>query len=119
MRDCTIYVAKTKALINFAITAKLICVFVLAFAKSRFSHDAARILLSLLIKLPTELNTQHFPKCLKLRYLLCPKFAAKTLIGLKFGQFCSFAVLENASKDRMAYTVQTLIRQERTWKKLY
>ena len=39
--DCTFYVAKTKALISFAVTAKLICVFVFAYAKSRFSHDAA------------------------------------------------------------------------------
>ena len=30
--------AKTKALISFAV---LICVFVFAYAKSRFSHDAA------------------------------------------------------------------------------
>ena len=37
------YVAKTKALISFAVTAKLICVFVFAYAKSRFSHDAAQI----------------------------------------------------------------------------
>ena len=29
------------ALISFAVTAKLICTFVLAYAKSRFSHDAA------------------------------------------------------------------------------
>ena len=29
-RDCTIHVAKTKALISFAVTAKLICVFVFA-----------------------------------------------------------------------------------------
>ena len=42
-RDCTICVAKTKALISFAVTAKLICVFVFAYAKSRFSHDAAQI----------------------------------------------------------------------------
>ena len=42
-RDCTIYVAKTKALISFAVTAKLICVFVFVYAKSRFSHDAAHI----------------------------------------------------------------------------
>ena len=42
--DCTIYVAKTKALISFAVTAKLICVFVFAYAKSRFSHDAAHLL---------------------------------------------------------------------------
>ena len=41
--DCTIYVAKTRALFSFAVTAKLICVFVFAYAKSRFSHDAAHI----------------------------------------------------------------------------
>ena len=35
--------AKTKALISFAVTAKLICVFVFAYAKCRFSHDAAQI----------------------------------------------------------------------------
>ena len=41
--DCSIRVAKTKALISFAVTAKLICVFVFAYAKSQFSHDAAHI----------------------------------------------------------------------------
>ena len=35
--------AKTKALISFAVTAKLICVFVFAYAKGRFSHDAAHL----------------------------------------------------------------------------
>ena len=35
------YVAKTKALISFAVTAKLICVFVFAYANRWFSHDAA------------------------------------------------------------------------------
>ena len=39
--ECTICVAKTKALISFAVTAKLICVFVFAYAKIRFSHVAA------------------------------------------------------------------------------
>ena len=34
---------KTKALISFAVTAKLICVFVFAYAKSRFSHNEAHI----------------------------------------------------------------------------
>ena len=38
------YVAKTKARISFAVTAKLICVIVFAYAKSRFSHDAAYML---------------------------------------------------------------------------
>ena len=36
-------VAKTKALISFAVTAKLICVFVFAYAKCWFSHDAAQM----------------------------------------------------------------------------
>ena len=36
-------VAKTKALISSAVTAKLICVFVFAYAKSRFSHDEAHL----------------------------------------------------------------------------
>ena len=49
-RDCTIREAKTKALISFAVTAKLICVFVFANAKKkkkkkkkkkRFSHNEA------------------------------------------------------------------------------
>ena len=41
LRDCSINVVKTKALISFAVTVKLICVFVFAYAKSRFSHDVA------------------------------------------------------------------------------
>ena len=45
--DCTIRVAKTKALISFAVTAKLICVFVFAYAKSRFSHNEAYMFLFL------------------------------------------------------------------------
>ena len=36
-------VAKTKMLISFAVTGKLICVFVFAYAKSRFSHDEAHL----------------------------------------------------------------------------
>ena len=53
-RDCTIRVAKTKALISaktkalisFAVTAKLNCVFVFAYAKSRFSHNKAHMMLN-------------------------------------------------------------------------
>ena len=36
--------AKTKALISFAVTAKLICVFVFAYADCWFSHGAAQML---------------------------------------------------------------------------
>ena len=38
----TIRVAKTKALISFAVTAKLICAFVFAYADCWFSHAAAQ-----------------------------------------------------------------------------
>ena len=44
-RNSTIRVAKTKALISFAVTMKLICVFVFACANCWFSHEAAQILL--------------------------------------------------------------------------
>ena len=40
-RNCTIRVAKTKTLISFAVTAKLICGFVFAYADCWFSHAAA------------------------------------------------------------------------------
>ena len=36
-------VAKTKALISFAVTAKLICAFVFAYANCWFSQEAAQI----------------------------------------------------------------------------
>ena len=41
--------AKTKALISFAVTAKLICVFVFACADCCFSHEAAQIRLWLIL----------------------------------------------------------------------
>ena len=41
--DCTICVAKTKALVSCtaALTAQLIWAFVFAYVKSKFSHDEA------------------------------------------------------------------------------
>ena len=39
----TIYVANTKVLISCMVTAQLFCAFVFAYAKSRFSHDAAHM----------------------------------------------------------------------------
>ena len=38
--------AKTKALISFAVTAKLICAFVFAYADCWFSHEAAHLVAS-------------------------------------------------------------------------
>ena len=35
---------KTKVLISFAVTAKLICVFVFAYARNRFSRDEAQMI---------------------------------------------------------------------------
>ena len=42
--NCTIRVAKTKALISFAVTAKLICAFVFTYADCWFSHAVAHIM---------------------------------------------------------------------------
>ena len=44
-RKCTICVAKTKALISFVVTAKLICAFVFAYADCWFSHEVAQMFL--------------------------------------------------------------------------
>ena len=44
-RDCTIPVARTKGLISFAVTAKLTCAFVFAYADCWLSHDAAHMFL--------------------------------------------------------------------------
>ena len=43
LRNCTIHVGKTKALISFAVTAKLICIFVFPYADCWFSHEAAQM----------------------------------------------------------------------------
>ena len=40
---------KTKALISFAVNAKLICVFVFAYTKCWFSYDAAHIFFTLMV----------------------------------------------------------------------
>ena len=37
--DYYMYVAKTNMLISYAVTEQLICAFVFAYAKSRFSQD--------------------------------------------------------------------------------
>ena len=39
------YIVKTKALISFSVTAKLICTFVFAHAKCLFSHEPAYFVL--------------------------------------------------------------------------
>ena len=54
-RDFSLRVAKTKSLISFAVTAKLICVFVFAYAKSRFSHNEAHLILQWITKFNTWL----------------------------------------------------------------
>ena len=42
--NCTIRVAKTKAQISFAVTAKLICALVFAYGKCLFSHNASHMI---------------------------------------------------------------------------
>ena len=42
-RNCTICVAKTKAVISFTVTVKLVCAFIFAYANCWFSHAAAHL----------------------------------------------------------------------------
>ena len=59
----TLHVAKTKALISCAVTAQLICGFVFACAKIRFSHVAAQI-----TTLRSILNRSTHPAMLTVDY---------------------------------------------------
>ena len=56
--DCTIFVAKTKALI----TAKLICVFVFTYAKKRFSHNEAQMSADEIFMLTQQINSTDFQR---------------------------------------------------------
>ena len=49
-RNCTIRVAKTKALISFAVTAKLISAFVFAYVECWFSYAAAQLGLTFILQ---------------------------------------------------------------------
>ena len=84
--DCTIRVAKTKALISFAVTAKLICVFVFPYAKCWFSHDAAHLYFKHAF-LTTKLN-----KKTELR-VVRPKFYKFSMIVLACQKLLIFSVL--------------------------
>ena len=48
-RYCAIQVAKTKALISLAVTAKMICIFVFAYVNRWFSHAGAQFVLFILL----------------------------------------------------------------------
>ena len=52
--------AKTKALISFAVTTKLICVFVFAYANCLFSHAKAHIIIYSCSKIVIILAMKHF-----------------------------------------------------------
>ena len=67
--DCTIYLAKTKALISCAVTALISCAVDqhLCFAfKNRFSHDVANISL--------QMSVSFLPKIIK-HFMLLEKIA--------------------------------------------
>ena len=70
-RFCTIQVAKTKALISFAVSTKLICVFVFAYANCWFSHAGAQIVFSLYT---WSLKTLYRTESGRFKYLLFRPF---------------------------------------------
>ena len=66
-RDCTIYVAKTKALISCAVSAQLICVFVFAYANVGFSQDRAEMLFWSIFLYLDLIHTRQCIHCLLVR----------------------------------------------------
>ena len=58
-RNFTIRVPKTKALISFAVTAKLICAFVFTYADCWFSHAAAQFSFSTLQEILADFTCQN------------------------------------------------------------
>ena len=80
--DCTISVGKTKALISGVFTTHLICVFIFAYAKSRFSHDTAHLsiksghnvdvrrmqtaIIGLLLNDQSDQGLHYLPRCISL-----------------------------------------------------
>ena len=59
---CTIRVAKTKVLISFAVTAKLICIFVFAYADCWFSYEAAQTILILSLSLKNQISNKNLKR---------------------------------------------------------
>ena len=101
-RNSTIRVAKTKALISFTVTAKLICAFVFAYADCWFSHEAAQMVMHVIREqlLVTKvmswadrdqpiISVRNSPdelrRCLKY-FLLKPKNVTSTLISIYITQ---------------------------------
>ena len=84
-RDCTILVAKTKALISFAVTAKLICVFVFAYAERWFSHNAAHLLQAI-----HNAYQKCFQQCMEVskNSLLSHQFYLFSFFELSHKRFC-------------------------------
>ena len=80
--DCTILVAKTKALISLTVTAKLICAFVFAYAKSRFSHDAAHILNFIFFYYPSSFQSKEV--ILSKERLITPNTLSTLYKGITF-----------------------------------
>ena len=87
-RDGTIYVANTKALISFAVTAKLICFFVFAYAKCWFSHDA------------THIGTCYADEVLKSTHNLCYRAILRKIMYTPVNaNFCNIKVGLGGSKS--------------------
>ena len=84
-RKCTIRVAKTKALISFAVTAKLICVFVFAYADCWFSHGAAHLMNIVSCKIPKSniMNAKQYVIVYLIGGIPLPKLATNGIINDK------------------------------------
>ena len=72
--------AKTKALISFAVTAKLICVFVFAYADCWFSNEAAHF-------------SSHYVGYIAVDFQKTDKYNKHDSVGIPFNGYAAFSII--------------------------
>ena len=114
---------KTKALISFAVTAKLICAFVLAYAECWFSHAVAQIitfytilrhngaasLTCTITEPPYQLTVKNFVILTNLGYhsSICTVSSPKFIFG-PTNQWIGFTAMQMSNKNKWMWTARTL-----------
>ena len=81
-RNCTVQVGKTKPLITFAITVKMVCTFVFTQVKIQFSYDEAEMQIPVLEQLSTyrSVSWKVFPRLVFITY--CHMLISSVLVVL-------------------------------------
>ena len=109
--------AKTKALISFGVTAKLICTFVFAHAYCWFSHVAAHILTEIIFHV--QINSQGHVSIVS-----CPNHtetgqAFFNQIGTRVTRLCTGALSTLLTLRKHAHVIYRFFLIENFWYKMF